>query len=353
MFDLEYLQRSSNSVCESESVSSKEIQPPSIYIDRNRAIDDFDREAKDQRRPLTYKFLNSKVATLFANAQVLIKNGENSLALNLLRAASNSDSKNIAILNLIAQCLERLGSLEEALKIRNVIVGIDCNFDSVQKLAALYYKLGQDEMASCKYYEALSMLTEENEVIFEVYKNLGNIFVRRGDFEGAEDHYNKAYTINPNSDTLLVNFGTLEVQRQDFDKSLYCFRQAISINSKNDKAWVGLAMVHAHFGDQELAWANIETAIDINSENRTAVHLLANWSLRDDRVSRGIAAIEEYLGRVDFDEPLSLSLINLYCRNSQIAEALLECERVLLWNPGNREVAELKIKLKKIKKAST
>jgi tetratricopeptide (TPR) repeat protein len=143
----------------------------------------------------------------------------------------------------------------------------------------------------------------------------------------------------------------LEVQRQDFDKSLYCFRQAVEVNKKNDKAWVGLAMVHAQFGDHELAWANLETAIDINPSNRTAVHLLANWGLRDRRLGQSIEVLENYLSQVEFDEDLSLVLINLYCSSSQITEARLECERVLLWNPENKDVANLKEQLKNIKKA--
>lgn len=351
MLELKNIQKSSVSGIGFENFPTEEIRSPRVYVDGQKALEDFDQETRKERQSSSDRFQNPKISTLYANASLLFKSNEFSLALNLLRTASNLDSKNIAILNLMAECLEQVQSLGEALKIRNAIVSIDCNFDTVQKLASLYYKLGQDEFATSKYYEALSMLVEEDDAIFDVYKNLGNIFVRRGDFEGAEDHYNKAYAINPESDTLLVNFGTLEVQRQDFDKSLYCFRQAITINSVNDKAWVGLAMVHAHFGDQELAWANLETAIDINPENRTAVHLLANWSLRDNRAARGISALEEYLGKVDFDEQLSLVLINLFCSNSQIAEAKLECERVLLWNPNNSEVADLKKRLRTIKRA--
>lgn len=346
MLELNNLQKSSELIRETET----EIQTPQVYLDREEALRDFDRETEIAQTRELDKVVDGKVGTLLANARVLMKHQEFSLALNLLRTATNQDSKNIAILSLLAECLEKAQRLEEALKVRNIIVTIDCHFDQLQKLATLYYKLGQDEMASGKYFEALSMLTEENAALFDVYKNLGNILVRQGDFEGAEDYYNKAYTLNPQSDTLLVNFGTLEVQRQDFDKSLYCFRQAVEINRSNDKAWVGLAMVHSQFGDHELAWANLETALDINSSNRTAVHLLANWSLRDHRVEKSIEVLQAYLGEVDFDEALSLVLINLYCTNCQIVEAKLECERVLLWNPENQEVLELKEKLRNIKR---
>ncbi|HEY8269872.1 MAG TPA: tetratricopeptide repeat protein [Pseudobdellovibrionaceae bacterium] len=335
-----------------ESHPVAEPVPPPVYFDREDALREFDHETElAQLQSAQERIPDEKGAVLLANARVLMKHQEFSLALNLLRTATNHYSKNTTVLNLLAQCLESTHCFNEALKVRLASMRILCNFDQVQKVATLYYKLGKDEEALHQYYEALSLLTEEDEAIFEIYKNMGNILVRQGDFESAEDYYNKAYTLNPSSDVLLVNFGTLEVQRQDFDKSLYCFRQAVEINSKNDKAWVGLAMVHAQFGDHQLAWANLETAIDINPANRTAVLLLANWGLRDHREGQSIEVLQEYLGNVEFDEDLSLVLINLYCSTSQIVEAKLECERVLLWNPDNQEVASLREKLKKFKKA--
>lgn len=351
MLELHNLQKSSDLTTGPENLSKVESSKPEIYFDRQEALRDFDRETELERKPTAQETIDEKSAMLLANARVLMKHQEYSLALNLLRTASNRNSKNMNVLNLLSECLEKTLRFDEALKVRAVCVRIECSFEQVHRLGTLYYKLGRDEEALSQYFEALSLLTEENDAIFEVYKNIGNILVRQGDFEGAEDYYNKAYTLNPQSDTLLVNFGTLEVQRQDFDKSLYCFRQAVEANPKNDKAWVGLAMVHAQFGDHELAWANLETAIDINPANRTAVLLLANWGLRDGRQEQGIAVLQEYLSTVEFDEALSLVLINLYCSNSQIPEAKLECERVLLWNPENQEVISLREKLKNIKKA--
>ncbi|WP_374031997.1 tetratricopeptide repeat protein [Bdellovibrio bacteriovorus] len=137
----------------------------------------------------------------------------------------------------------------------------------------------------------------------------------------------------------------LEVQRGDYDKSLYCFRKAVEINPENDKAWVGLAMVHSQFGDMELAWANIETAIDINPQNRTAVHLAANWGLRDGKLQKAIEALQGYLASVEEDEDMSLVLINLLCSAGQVDQAMLEIERVLLWNPDHAEVRSLKKKI--------
>lgn len=351
MLDIHNLQKSSDLPTGPENLSTVEGPQPQIYFDREAALREFDRESETVKEKSLHDGLSAKDALLLNNARVLMKHQEYNLALNLLRTASNRNSKNLNVLGLLADCLEKTQRFDEAMKVRQATLKVECSFEQVHKLATLYYKLGKDDQALTQYFEALSLLTEEDSELFEIYKNMGNILVRQGDFEGAEEYYNKAYTLNPSSDTLLVNFGTLEVQRQDFDKSLYCFRQAVEVNPKNDKAWVGLAMVHSQFADHELAWANLKMAIEINPSNRTAVLLLANWGLRDQKCSEGISVLQDYLARVEFDEDLSLVLINLYCGNSQIVEARLECERVLLWNPENQDVAVLREKLKNIKKA--
>ena len=315
---------------------------PKIYFDPQQAIADFEAEVSEVKEE---KIVDERMAKFIRNAQVLMKHREYPLAMNLLREASNKDSKNPTTLTMLANCLDKMSRGSESLIVRKTLAEVDYGFESLHGYATALYKAGRDQEALDKYYEALAVLTEETSTLFETYKNMGNIFVRQGDFDGAEEYYNKAYTLNPQSDVLLVNFGTLEVQRNDYDKSLFCFRKAVEINPENDKAWVGLAMVHSQFGDIELAWANIESAIDINPQNRTAVHLAANWGLRDGKLQKAIEALQGYLASVEEDEDMSLVLINLLCSAGQVDQALLEMERVLLWNPDHQEVRTLKKKI--------
>lgn len=349
MLENQFVQKSSEVSGESFHADPLNEGAGKIYLDSQEAISDFDADLQTERE---ISKLDPRVSTYIRNAQVLMKHKEYSLAMNLLRQASNHDSKNPITLELLGNCLENAGRFSEALIARKVLTTVEYGFESLAKYATTLYKLNRDQEALDKYYEALAVLTEENNQLFETYKNMGNIFVRQGDFDGAEEYYNKAYTLNPESDVLLVNFGTLEVQRGDFDKSLYCFRKAVEINPQNDKAWVGLAMVHNQLGDSELAWANIESAMDINPQNRTAVHLAANWGLRDSKVQKAIDGLQAYLATVEEDEDMSLVLINLFCTVGQIDKALLEMERVLLWNPTHQEVRALKKKLISSQKAA-
>ncbi len=320
---------------------------PKIYLDKTEAIKDFDQECKTDE---SKHEIDKKISKYLNNAQILIKHKDYNLALNLLREACNRNSYHPQTLKLLAKCLDETAKTQEAIIAYKALVKVDYGFESLVGFGNALYKVGQDQDALEKYFEALASLTQEHSDLFEIYKNMGNIYVRKGDFEAAEEYYNKAYTLNNHSDVLLINFGTLEVQRNDFEKALYCFRKAVEINPESDKAWVGLAMVHSQLSDTELAWANLETALEINPKNRTAVHLAANWGHRDQRLDKAISALVNLLGTVEVDEDMSLVLINLFCMSGKYDFAELEIERVLAWNPDQKEVKDLQRKLIKMRK---
>jgi tetratricopeptide (TPR) repeat protein len=288
----------------------------------------------------------SRVAELLLNAETLVSHGEKHLARVLVYEALKIDSKNIAALKKSVQFLDAKKERAQIIHIQKQICNSDFSFESVSQLGHSYYLDGQDDQALSLYNAALSIVVDETTALFEVYKNVGNILTRSGDYDGAEEYFHKAYTLSPDSDVLLVNLGTLFVQRQDFASSLERFRLAVEKNPLNDKAWVGLALSHQQMGDFNLSIANIEKALDLNPFNRTAVHIYANWCVRDGKYLAAITAVEKFLGSVDLDEELSLVLVHLHCKTNQFALALLEAERVLLWNPQSTQMAHILSEIK-------
>lgn len=303
-------------------------------------------QSKTSVRPQKVKV---ETATLITNAQLLLKSGETSLALNLLRQASNQDSKNPVVLKALASALEKAGRWEEVMKVREALTKFDYGFESLFEQAQTCYRLNQDEKALHCYYEALSVLSDEHPALFEIHKNMGNIFVRAGDFEGAEESYHRAYRMKPDSDVLMVNLGTLELQRSDKGRALTCFRKAVELNPRNDRAWVGLAMIHHEFGDHELAWGNIESALDLNPENRTSILLAANWAQRDQTPWRAVPWVQNYLASVESDEEISLVLMNLFCLSGHLELAQVEASRVLAQNPARTDVRQLQDRLSQMR----
>ena len=289
------------------------------------------------------------VEELLQYARRLRKSREYSLALALLRKATSVESDNYEILTLMAEILVDTGKRPEALQVRKVLKEFHPDFSTFYEFANELYLTGQhDEEALKAYFECLSVMEGPCFQLFEIYKNMGNISVKLSDFDGAEEFYNKAYTVKSDSDTLLINFGTLEVQRGDFDKALFCFRQAIQVNEKNDKAWVGLALMHSEYGDPSLAWANLTTALDLQPLNRTAVLLYAKWAFRDRRESTAIPIVENYLSSENFDEEISLILIQLYVCLNEFTKAQIETTKILAWNPNFTEAREIQKHLRMI-----
>jgi len=263
------------------------------------------------------------------------------LAINLLRAATYKDSRNFKLLDLLCECLEKVGSWDELLQVQKAIVKFNVTFDTIYHLANTHYKLGQDDHALRCYFECLALMKCDPEKLFEVYKNLGNIFVRQKDFEGAEEYYNRAYVLDRQADMVLVNFGTLEVQRENYDRALECFRQAIEINSQNDRAWIGLALVHNYFGDHDLAWGNIERAIDISSKNPTSLQIYATWGLQRQRIERPMEILMNVIHEIESSTTLFLLLIQMLIQSEKFQLARLEAERAFLLDPMNEELARM------------
>lgn len=274
------------------------------------------------------------VSVLLKNAILLARNHEYPLAMNLLRTALAQKPNDRVALKWLGYCFKETGKLLEAIRCFTAFDEQIADTDVLFFVSECYYLLEKDQVALQCYVELLSRVDVAEERRFEAYKNLGNIHVRSGDFDAAEECYDKAYTINPSSDVLMVNYGTLEIQRENIEAAIERFRQAVQLNPNSDKAWVGLAMVHRHMGDFELSQANIERALDINPKNRTALNLLIEWEAKADRFSSSITRLQNYLSIESEDAEMSFTLAKIFAHSNRIDEANLEMSRVLALDPS-------------------
>lgn len=283
-----------------------------------------------------------RASELMANALVLKGSGEAPLAKALFREVLNLDSRSsVALKNLFEMLPSSVETLHEREKIASARYFHVKDIDSIVALAKIRAEQQKSEEAQELYFEAAALDSDRTDLFFEIYKDIGNIFVKAGDFEGAEEYYFKAQAINGLSDVLHVNLGTLEVQKGEWAQARERFGQALAINSKNDKAWVGIALSHYNLEDFELAEASLTNALDYNPINRTAVHLLASWSMKKKDFSKAIPALQVFLSETNHDAEMSLALIHLLCESKQYDLALIEAERSLLWDPLQEEVVEI------------
>lgn len=241
----------------------------------------------------------------------------------------------------LAQRLRIRGRLDEALKILQNILKIDYRFETLHALGQVEYQLDMIEESFANLHHAMLIAPETSPEFFELFKTMGNIFVRRGDLDSAEDNYNKAHRLNPDSDALFVNLGTLSIQRSNWDEALHHFRKALELNRSNDKAWVGLAICHRIKGDGELAWGNIEAALEYNPLNEVALGLSIDWGSQEGKEFRALELIRNFLVEGGWNEKMSLAFAWLSWRRGDTVMARFELERLLAVNPANTQALTL------------
>lgn len=287
------------------------------------------------------EFGGEEGARLFQAARLLITHKEFAPAQQLLRKTLSLAPWSVVTIKALAECAFGLGQTGEGVKLLQALVRISDHPDHLVRLADALYDLGQDQEALRYYLSALRTLDESAPQLFEIYKTMGNIFVRSRDFDSAEDNYNKAYRLNPHSAILRVNFGTLEIQRGNWDAAVQRLREAIVLDPSCDRAWVGLAITHRQFGDHQLSWANLARALDHNPMNTTALQLALSWVVKDERWEQVTQWLVAYLSRNGEDSLMSLALAQLWFLRGRHQNARVELERTLALDPHVEGGADL------------
>jgi tetratricopeptide (TPR) repeat protein len=253
--------------------------------------------------------------------------------------AANTNSDSISEYIKLGRKLEKDGYYKEAIKYYRQIEKLGCTFTSLTLIAECHYNSGRLELAESVYLESLLHTTTDNSVLFDVYKNLGNLHLKNGQMESAEQFYLKAYALNPQSSDLLVNLATLNLQKGDDALALEKFRQALFINDKNDKAWSGLSLIYELFGERALAIGCIKKALDINPDNLNALHIYAQLCVKNKIPAAAIELLERWNDLHEFEIDACLYLIELYIHNNDFIKARFTVNLGFLWEPKNLTLA--------------
>lgn len=284
---------------------------------------------------------NPQVDKLVENAMRLHLAKDYELSFALIVNALQRDSYQQETLVVFRDLQKQRKDLSKSIAAQKLIVKIQSDFESYVHLGELYYLNNQDEMAQEAFENAFEKMIFDSPRLFLAFKYMGNLAVKDGDFEGAEEFYNKAFALKPMDSSLHVNMGTLSLQRSDLESAKDNFATALELNSHEDKAWIGLSMVHLQKSDVALAEANLENALDLNPGNRTGVILYCSLLGRGVSSSKVKSRLEAYLDHNFQDEELTLRLIQLYCADAEFTLALMECEKLLVLDPQRQDVLDL------------
>jgi tetratricopeptide (TPR) repeat protein len=281
---------------------------------------------------------------LVKNALLLIDGGEFSLARNVLGEVLRKNNRSVEAIRWMGWCFRQEGQLENAQKCYEQLTQLRVTDQDLFELGEIYYDVKKDDLALSTWLRALEGCDAESPRLFDLHKNLGNVYTRLGDYDSAEENYNKALILRPHSDILQINFGTLAFQRQNYLQAMAHFKQGIEQNPFNDHGWCGVALVAREMRDIEWARATLLKSLDINPYNLVALQVLIHWAITDLKWSEAISRTQIYCEKRQDDIHMLFSLAGLLFQSGDLNSAdaeLCRVEAMDLTYQGATELREL------------
>jgi len=108
---------------------------------------------------------------------------------------------------------------------------------------------------------------KDSNAAFRAFSGLGEVALKRNDFETAQKHFKQALEISPLDQTAAYNVGEIFFSNQKIDEAITYFEMAIKIKKDWSKPYSRLGMVYLNKGDFPKALENFNAFIAMDPEN--------------------------------------------------------------------------------------
>ena len=172
----------------------------------------------------------------------------------------------------------------------------------------------------------------DNQLDYDINKELGECYLFMGDFDKAEEYYRKAAG-NARCAAPYMGLATVAVQRSELDKA--------AAVEETDKALCGIGLVHMDQGRHEDAFDYFARALDKSADNMVALNCLVREAYRLGRVEGALPYLEAALADSEESEAVRVTLAGCLIYLGRGDEARRHLETVLGANPANSGAREL------------
>lgn len=151
---------------------------------------------------------------------------------------------------------------------------LDPNLTHVHKrLAELYKSMGRYDLSIIRYRLALA----NDPVSKDLWTDLGNLYLEKGEQYKAQDCFQRASEITPESSDPRVQMGLFYINEKRYDEAVAEFSDIVAKNPLNDIAWYYLGTAHLNKAEDqegkggqnnlyELAVKNLKKAKEVNPQ---------------------------------------------------------------------------------------
>ena len=211
----------------------------SLKEEFEKAIDAFD-------FALTINDSDNNILKLKAHCLTL--SGRVAEAIEIFEELLLSDSEDTSIYLLLAECYQSLEMYDETLDNLKKYQEIEGLTDDLQlKQAYVYLQKGDLKLASSIAEKKL----EENPYSLDMNMVAGEIALRQGEYDKAEEYYLGIYSDNENNFQLLDRLAIIYIKKEDYGQAVYYTEKMLELDSGNLAIKERLALLYFEMDDKE------------------------------------------------------------------------------------------------------
>ena len=176
---------------------------------------------------------------------------------------------------------------------------------------------------------------------YEVLQELGDCHASVGNFEQAQQCYEKAASLGPDEPGPYVGLAVVALQKDLTEDADIAFRVACRLDPGCSKAYAGLAMIAQRKSDYKEAFDMYLKSLELDGDNLTALLVLFQASCQMGSFEKVTHYLEVYLDMHPGDTSVMFSLAALYMKDGRLELSRKLLLDVLALTPSNRDAAEL------------
>lgn len=176
---------------------------------------------------------------------------------------------------------------------------------------------------------------------FNALQQLADSFLSVGEYDRAQQCYEKAAILDADHPAPYVGIGTVALQKDRPDEARLAFRVACRLDPKCAKAYQGLAMVAQKNEKYQKAFELYLKCLELDTNNLAALLGLFQASSRMGSYAKIIFYLERYLTMHPDDASVMFSLATLYIKEDKLEKSKEMLLKTLAVSPDNEDAGNL------------
>lgn len=174
-----------------------------------------------------------------------------------------------------------------------------------------------------------------------LYRLVGDCFVKLGDFESSKNSYIAAAELDPYSSKVYIGLGTIGLMKNSYDIAVLHFQKAISLAPDDEMSNLGLGLAFQGMDEHKEAMRWITKSLEINIENTAALYSLVKLANEVESYTDAERMLTRYLEAHPNDYNFIYTLGGLIFKQDRFEEVIPLMVKILEIDPRDKRAASL------------